>query len=130
MATAQIEHVNITVSDVDATARMLCELFDWRVRWAGEAMHGGRTAHVGTDEQYLAVYTHGGVADDRSDSSYSRRGGLNHVGIEVDDLDAAEVRIRNAGYETYNHGDYEPGRRFYFRDGDGIEYEVLSYRES
>ena len=25
--------------------------------------------------------------------------------------------------------DYEPGRRFYFFDPDGIEYEVVSYSE-
>ena len=28
----------------------------------------------------------------------------------------------------FNHGDYDPGRRFYFLDPDGIEYEVISYR--
>ena len=31
------------------------------------------------------------------------------------------------GLETFNHGDYEPGRRFYFFDWDGIEFEVVSY---
>lgn len=32
-----------------------------------------------------------------------------------------------AGFTPFNHGDYEPGRRFYFLDGDGIEYEIVSY---
>ncbi len=41
--------------------------------------------------------------------------------------DAAEARVRDAGYEPFNHGAYEPGRRFYFLDPDGIEYEVVSY---
>ena len=127
MGDAHIEHVNITVSDVDATANMLCELFGWHVRWDGPSIHGGRTAHVGSDGQYLAVYSMGGRTSDDADTSYTRRGGLNHIGIQVDDLDAAETRIRGAGFETYNHGDYEPGRRFYFRDGDGIEYEIVSY---
>jgi hypothetical protein len=52
---------------------------------------------------------------------------LNHVAIVVDDLDATEAKIIAAGYETLNHGDYEPGRRFYFYDDDRIEYEVVSY---
>ena len=33
-----------------------------------------------------------------------------------------------AGLTAFNHGDYHPGRRFYFLDPDGIEYEVVSYR--
>ena len=31
------------------------------------------------------------------------------------------------GYEPFSHADYEPGRRFYFLDRDGIEFEVISY---
>jgi hypothetical protein len=27
----------------------------------------------------------------------------------------------------FSHDDYDPGRRFYFLDPDGIEYEVVSY---
>ena len=45
----------------------------------------------------------------------------------VDDLDAAERLVLDAGLETFNHADYEPGRRFYFFDWDGIEFEVVSY---
>ena len=35
--------------------------------------------------------------------------------------------MAEAGLEPFSHGDYEPGRRFYFLDPDGIEYEVISY---
>lgn len=52
---------------------------------------------------------------------------LNHVGLLVDDLDAAEAVVVAAGLTPFNHGDYEPGRRFYFFDWDGIEFEVVSY---
>jgi len=45
----------------------------------------------------------------------------------VDDLDSVEDRVKAAGFTTGNHGDYEPGRRFYFHDADGIEFEVVSY---
>ena len=47
--------------------------------------------------------------------------------MEVDDLDATEARVVAAGLTPFNHGDYAPGRRFYFFDPDGIEYEVVSY---
>jgi len=52
---------------------------------------------------------------------------LNHIGVQVDDLDATEARVIAAGLLPFSHADYEPGRRFYFLDPDGIEYEVVSY---
>ena len=57
-----------------------------------------------------------------------RAGRSNHVGIEVDDLDATEARVVAAGLKPFRHDNYDPGRRFYFLDPDGIEYEVVSYR--
>lgn len=52
---------------------------------------------------------------------------LNHVAVVVDDLDAAEARVAEAGLTPFNHSDYKPGRRFYFFDPNGIEFEVVSY---
>lgn len=121
-----LEHLNITVRNPDATAELLGRLFGWHVRWRGEAKLGGLTVHVGSDDQYLAIYSLDPNAA-TSPESYARVGGLNHIGIVVDDLDAAETRILVEGLVTHTHGDYEPGRRFYFDDPDGIEYEVVSY---
>ena len=33
--TAHLEHTNFTVSDTDATAEWMCDLFGWHIRWAG-----------------------------------------------------------------------------------------------
>ena len=38
-----------------------------------------------------------------------------------------EAKIKALGYPTHSHADYEPGRRFYFDDENGIEFEVVSY---
>lgn len=125
MAQARLEHVNITVSDIDRTVAMLMELFEWRIRWRGPAASGGSTIHVGTDNAYLAVYMEpGGPA---APKGHAKGRPLNHVGVEVDDLDATERRVKALGLKPFGHGDYEPGRRFYFFDADGIEYEVVSY---
>ncbi len=126
MSGALIEHVNVTVTDPDRSAALLCELFGWHVRWQGDAIHGGRSVHVGRDDAYLALYAPTTVRDG-DDDSYVTVGGMNHIGIVVDDLEAAEQRVLAAGFRTHNHGDYEPGRRFYFNDRDGIEYEVVHY---
>jgi len=128
MTIAQFEHVNMTVSDPDKTASMLCDVFGWHVRWKGASLGGGTTYHVGTDDRYVAIYNPNADLSDRNES-YTTRGGLNHLGLLVDDLDAVEARVLAAGYKSHSHQEYEPGKRFYFHDGDGIEYEVLSYNE-
>lgn len=126
MTQAQLEHINFTVSDSAATAERLCNLFDWKVRWSGEAKDGGTTYHVGTDSQYVAVYTPE-VVTEAVVSTYEINGGMNHIGVVVDDIEAMEKKVTAAGYEPHSHADYEPGKRFYFDDEDGIEYEVVSY---
>ena len=125
MATPKIEHVNITVRDPDRAARLMGDLFGWTVRWTGPALNGGRTVHVGSEDQYLALYTPRETA--LADEDFAKGRPLNHVGVEVDDLAQTETRVLAAGLVPFNHGDYAPGRRFYFLDPDGIEYEVVSY---
>lgn len=58
---------------------------------------------------------------------YAKGQPLNHLAFTVDDLDAAEAAVTAHGLEPFGHDDYEPGRRFYFFDWDGIEFEVVSY---
>ncbi|MEQ6248883.1 VOC family protein [Sulfitobacter sp. HNIBRBA3233] len=124
--TARLEHANYTVSDPAATAAWMEKLFGWHRRWEGDATAGGHTVHIGTKDQYLALYTPAG-APSRAADSYNHVAGLNHIAVVVDDLDAMEKAVRAHGFETGNHADYEPGRRFYFHDADGIEYEVVQY---
>lgn len=124
--TARLEHANFTVSDPAATAAWMCDLFGWHIRWQGDAIAGGHTVHVGSDTYYLALYAPETVEKPQQ-SNYTTIGGLNHLAVITDDLDALETRIKAHGFTTGNHADYEPGRRFYFHDADGIEYEVVQY---
>jgi catechol 2,3-dioxygenase-like lactoylglutathione lyase family enzyme len=126
MKPALFEHVNVTVSDPKKTAAMLVDLFGWHVRWEGPSKYDGYTVHVGTDDEYIALYAL--LKQERpKQESYYRTGAVNHFGILVDDLDAAEQRILKAGIKTHSHQTYDPGSRFYFHDHDGIEWEVISY---
>lgn len=125
--TATLEHVNFTVTDPAATVAMLGRVFGWRIRWQGAAKGGGQTIHLGEDATYLALYRAPQAPQPAPRESYTTCGGLNHIGVVVDDLDAAEARVRAEGLVPHSHADYEPGRRFYFHDGDGIEYEVVAY---
>ncbi len=123
---ARPEHVNVTVADPDAAAATLCDLFDWKVRWAGSSLGTGRSVHVGDGSSYVALFSHGNP-DASREESFRTQGGLNHIGVVVDDLHATEVRVKEAGFTPTNHADYEPGRRFYFVETNGIEIEVVSY---
>lgn len=118
----RLEHVNVTVADANATSQMLCALFDWHIRWQGTGKLGGRSIHVGESDSYLAIW-----APAAGDPQPQDSGRLNHIGVVVDDLDAVEAKVLAAGYTTTNHADYEPGRRFYFAEENGIEIEVISY---
>jgi catechol 2,3-dioxygenase-like lactoylglutathione lyase family enzyme len=126
MARHRIEHVNVTVSDPERSAALMEQIFGWHVRWKGPARDNGTVVHVGTDDHYLALYAPPGEGLQR----YPKGEPLNHVGIEVDDLQATEEKVIAAGLTPFAHGDYEPGQRFYFLDPDGIEYEVVSYQLS
>lgn len=122
----RLEHVNISVTDPRATAAILSDLFGWHTRWEGAAKDNGYSVHVGDDDSYLALYAPSGGQSPVGDT-YHLTGGLNHVGVVVDDLDTVEAKVKAKGYATHSHADYEPGRRFYFDGPDGIEFEVVAY---
>lgn len=126
MPMPRLEHVNITVSDARRAAALIEKVFGWRIRWEGPARSDGHTVHIGTEHQYLALYA---PPPTGAASGFAKGRPLNHVAIEVDDLDSVEARVLEAGLTPFEHGAYEPGRRFYFLDHDGIEFEVVSYSD-
>jgi catechol 2,3-dioxygenase-like lactoylglutathione lyase family enzyme len=116
---AELEHLNINVSDIERWVTLLQRVFGWELRWTGEGKDGQRSAHLGSRFGYLALTETPGAA--------GAGAVLNHIGVVVDELSAAEERVRQLGYEPYSFLGYAPGRRFYFRAPDGIEIEVVSY---
>ncbi|WP_346908819.1 VOC family protein [uncultured Roseibium sp.] len=98
MAEAFLEHCQTSPSATPLkTAERLADLFGWYIRWQGEAKAGGFAVHVGNDSSYVAVYSLGDPKDPQD--SYTTRGGLNHVGVVVDDLDATEGKVKAMGYK-------------------------------
>ena len=125
MKAAFLEHANITVADPDELASLLCSIFSWQVRWRGKAKNNGYTVHVGNESSYLALYkptSFSAVAGD-----YQTKANVNHIGIVVQHLDDTEKKVLEMNLHTFNHGDYEPGKRFYFMAQEHIEVEVVSY---
>ncbi|MEE4155318.1 MAG: VOC family protein [Erythrobacter sp.] len=133
MPKGHIEHANLTVTRPERSAELLRQLLGWEERWRGKSRSGGDTVHVGEPANggsYIALYTDDGVRAEacaKGGRRYAKGQPLNHVGLLVDDLASAEQVVTAAGLEPFGHDDYEPGRRFYFFDWDGIEFEVVSY---
>ncbi|WP_336986968.1 VOC family protein [Altererythrobacter aquiaggeris] len=123
MSVAKIEHANLSVTDPDRSSRFFQKLCGWEERWRGPSMMGGETIHVGSHQAYIALYTHARVT-----GGYDKGQPLNHIGIAVDDLEAAEKIVLGSGLKTFSHSAYDPGpRSFYFLDWDGIEFEIVCY---
>lgn len=126
MSSINLEHANVTVQDPDTSAALLCRLFDWKIRWQGDAMDNGRTVHVGSEQSYIALYTQPDV-ETVNVNSYAAHGQMNHLGVVVDNIEGIRERVTGEGLVITSEADYEPGLRFYFDTPDGIEIEVVSY---
>lgn len=119
-----LEHVNLTVSDPERSSALLQKMMGWRERWRGAAQNGGWTIHVGSRDNYVALYT-----DLQTEKSFSKGEPLNHVGLLVDDLTEAERIVVEAGLEPFGHADYEPGRRFYSSTGMALNSRSSAMNE-
>jgi catechol 2,3-dioxygenase-like lactoylglutathione lyase family enzyme len=119
-----IEHVNMTVTDLDTSIAFYCDLLDLHVRWKGPIDGEHMGAHVGDDHSYLALFE--AATDGEVDHDYGRPG-INHFGFVVDDLDEARARLERLGAHVHFAPEYEPGRRIYFLDPTGHEVELVEY---
>lgn len=124
-----LEHVNLTASDLERSVAFYRELLGLDVRWRGQAI-GERgpvaAAHIGTEHCYLAIFEAEAAAEGQVGFDYSQPG-LNHFGFVVDDLDATRARALALGAQIHFEPEYEPGRRFYLTDPDGLELELVAY---
>ncbi len=121
----RLEHVNLGVSDIDASIQFYTSIFGWHVRWRGSTEKGPRAAHVGNDEFFIAMFERPG-----GESKHDRYAdiGINHFGFVVEDLDRTVKSLKDAGYEISSDDTYDPGRHVYILDPDGIELELVQYQ--
>ena len=121
-----LEHINLTVADLDRSIDFYCNLLDLQVRWQRPASDpSGAAAHVGDDRCYLAMFQ-ATESGEPLEHDYEHVG-LNHFGFVVDNLDLMRDRLEARGITPHLEGDYDPGRRLYFHDPDGIEVELVEY---
>ena len=123
----RLEHANISVRDFDAMTRFLQAAFpDFRVRREGRK-DGRRWAHIGTADTYIAV-NEASAEPAEAWQPYSGKPGVNHLGYEVDDVDALQARLAAAGFRDSTYPNNHPHRkRVYFYDADGNDWEFVQY---
>ena len=124
----RLEHANLCVRDIDAMVKFLQTAFpEFRIRRDVTGKDGERWVHVGTDDTYFAL----NPATTESKEQWKPnegRVGTNHLGFEVDDVEALRVRLAAAGYEDSTFPNAHPHRkRIYFLDPEGIEWEFVQY---
>ena len=119
-----LEHVNMSVSDLDQTIDFYQRVLGLGVRWRGTTTSGDPAAHIGDDHCYLALFE---VVDRNAEPPDYDRLGLNHFGFVVEDLDAVRRQLAAMNIQPHLEADYEPGRRLYFFDPDGVEVELVEY---
>jgi len=118
----RIEHVNLSVADLERSIDFYCRLFDFRVRWRQADPDEQPAAHVGNDETYIAMFE--AAKPGEAPSDYDQVG-LNHFGLIVEDLEPYRRRLAELGVTPHHEPDYDPGPRLYFFDPDHIEVELV-----
>ena len=125
--TIRMEHANIIVREFDAMVRFLTAAFpEFRVRQDG-LNDGQRWMHLGNDDTYIAI-TEASKNPTEQWIPYSGNPGVNHLGYEVDDVDALQTRLAAAGFKDSTYPNNHPHRkRVYFYDADGNDWEFVQY---
>lgn len=125
--TIRLEHANMNVRNINDTVRFLiAALPEFQIRREGQN-EGQRWMHIGTDDTYIALNE---STDEPTEKwvPYAGKPGINHLGYEVDDVDAVRARLSAAGFRDSTYPNNHPHRkRVYFYDADGNDWEFVQY---
>ncbi len=121
----RLEHVNLSVNDIEKSRDFYCNILGLHVRWEGERsdVNGSRKIyHIGNDDCYIAIFE---AADKCQYRHQFGSTGFNHFAFIVDDLDMMVAKLHEHEIEQTAIEDYSPGRRLYCYDPDGFEIELV-----
>lgn len=124
-----LEHVNLTVKDLNRTINFYRDLLGLEIRWQGKNADGKLAAHIGDEKCYLALFQTLKAGKEMGNRNYDEVG-FNHFGFVVDDLATLRQKLIDQGITPHLEADYEPGKRLYFIDPDGFEVELVEYEKA
>ena len=103
-----VNHIAVEVDDIDEALDFYGRVFDFTLRGRGRGM-----AFIDMGDQFIAL------SAGRTQEPDSHR----HIGLVVDDLDAARRSLEEAGARIL------PGRGLDFLDPWGNHFQVVEYRQ-
>ena len=123
-----IEHINIAVRDMDAVIQFLQSAFpEFKIQMDEIGEDGNRWIHIGTDAVYFALEQATSEPTEKW-IPYEGKPGVNHLGFEVEDVEAVGDRLRTAGYtDSTIPNDHPYRKRVYFNDPEGNDWEFVQY---
>ena len=118
-----IDHVALSVRDVEQSARWYIDVLGFEHRWPG--MWGGVPMFIGKGTTALALFPSRG--SDAADAS-RRRSGMLHLAFRATRAAflAAQQDLQQRGI-AFTFEDHEISHSIYFRDPDGHELEITTY---
>ncbi len=125
----RIEHLNITVPDIDAAISFLKIVApDFKVRKDEQPADSYRWVHFGNEDYYFALQEpHLGAKPSSQIQTYINYG-VNHIALVVPSVQIIEDRLDAAGYKRSIETPQEKHRkRVYFFDHAGFEWEFVEY---
>lgn len=125
----RIEHINITVPDIDAAIDFLKIVApDFDVRKDSKPVDSYRWTHVGNEGYYIALQEAHLDANPQNRLQAYKNYGVNHVALVVSNLQEIEGELANAGYPRGIEPPIEKYRkRAYYYDHAGFEWELVEY---
>lgn len=125
----RIEHVNITVPDIDAAISFLKIVApDFDVRKDSKPLDSYRWAHIGNEDYYIALQEAHLDVDPKKQLQAYINFGINHVALVVSDIKEIEEKLVEAGYKRGIQTPEEKFRkRAYYYDNAGFEWELVEY---
>ena len=127
----RLEHLNVTLTDLDRATRALQAIVPgWSVRGAGTwddadgRAHAWR--HVGDDFQYLALYA---ATPGSALQATGPHSAFNHLALVVDDLDATLARLRALDIALDHIGGGTAHRRsaYVVIEPERLQIELVAY---
>jgi hypothetical protein len=125
----KLEHVNLTVPDIDEAIRFISIVApDFSVRRDEKPENSYRWAHIGNDEFYFALQEpHIGANPEYPRMAYKNYG-ANHIALVVSNLSEIESNLIKSGYRRSIATPKEKHRkRLYFFDRFNFEWELVEY---
>lgn len=117
-------HVGLNVTDLDRSVGFYTRVFGWSVRGRGDGY-----AFLGDDARLIVTLWQ------QADGAFSAQApGLHHLSFEVEsveDVEATEARVRDAGLRLYHdgivpHSEGAASGGIFFEDPDGVRLEVFT----